>query len=243
MLEVVLFVNVYLLVITVVQGVPMEVYTNGANGVIKDLITLGVDAKECTSIVYEVKACKDHGLSLLDTNGAELVEFVIGGWFNDKSRLTIKPTSVKNNAHTTSILHCNEYRWFWAFWGNGSISYGKGKTIGINKVFDVTDPTGVSVKRFGLKGFNSEPHRIRLGETCRGGFLSVCGKWTNGLIEDKFNTDYLACAWRCFLHAKCGMFSHRGSQERCALFDRTTSSFRLISDTDWKSWKMLYCNA
>ncbi|XP_067664320.1 uncharacterized protein [Haliotis asinina] len=224
------------------EGVPMEVYTNGANKVIKDLITLGVDAEECTSIVYEVKACQDHGLSLLDTNGTELVEYLIGGWYNGRSRLLIRPTNGYREFRTPSILHCDEYRWFWAFWGSGRISYGKGKTIGINKVFDVTDPTGVSVTRLGLKGFNGNPHRIRLGENCKGRFLSVSGKWTSGLIEDKFNVDYLTCAKRCFLHSKCGMFSHRESQSRCALFDRTTSSFTLFSDSDWKSWKMLYCN-
>ncbi|XP_071093398.1 uncharacterized protein [Haliotis cracherodii] len=231
-----------LLIFTAAQGVPMEVYTNGANKVIKDLVTLGVDAEECTSIVYEVKACKDHGLSLLDSAGAELVEFLIGGWNNGRSRVTIRPTSGYRAVGTGSILRCDEYRWFWAFWGNGSIWYGKGKTIGSDKVFDVTDPTGVSVKRFGLKGFNGSPHRIRLGETCTRGFLRVSGKWSDGLMKDTF-TDYLTCARWCFLHPNCGMFSYREIQGRCALFDRTTSSFMLTSESDWKSWKMLYCNA
>ncbi|XP_067664319.1 uncharacterized protein [Haliotis asinina] len=225
------------------RRVPLEVYTNGINGVIKDLITFGVDAEKCTSLVYEVKACQDHGLSLLDTNGAELIEFLIGGWLNSASKLTIKPTGEKRNANTTSILHCDEFRRFWTSWRNGIISYGKGKTVGFNKIFEVTIAAGVSVKRIGLKGFNSHPHLIRLGNSCLPRFRSVPGKWTSGLMEDKFNADVITCARRCFIHAKCGMFSHRGSQKRCALFDRTASVFSRISDSDWKSWKMLYCNA
>lgn len=107
------------------------------------LVVTGVN-----SISFDVSAKNDAhvALSISNIDGStsgqdkDVYEIVIGGWGDSQS--VIRKSKQGSNlctASTPDIVENGEYRPFWISWENGLFSFGKGHTVGSNKVCDWQD--------------------------------------------------------------------------------------------------------
>ena len=93
-----------------------------------------------TSIVFEVKACADASLVMASVPfvvSSQVYEIVIGRKNNTgcniKTNFGGEPAK---SVDSPNILHCDEYRWFWASWTGGHIKLGRGTVIDSDLVID-----------------------------------------------------------------------------------------------------------
>lgn len=97
-----------------------------------------------------MRACKNARLLFYEKKFRPSYELIIGRSQNTQSRIRICifdecskicPDNTDDNCHTydntdadtTSILDCNEFRWFWVSW-NSSFCFGRGKEIGKEEI-------------------------------------------------------------------------------------------------------------
>lgn len=123
-----------------------------------DINQYNLDLGGITSMVYEVKACKDAFVLLSNSDvknsSKPLYEIQLGNSYNSRSRILYRINDSLDAGSrymqfisSRNILNCNMYLPFWISWTDGKIAYGTGLVVAEN-----TLDSWISTNQFAVKG-------------------------------------------------------------------------------------------
>lgn len=123
-----------------------------------DINKYNLDLSGITSIMYEVKACKDAFVLLSNSDVKNstnpLYEIQFGNFLNSRSRILYRindsldaGSRYMQYKNTPNILNCNMYLPFWISWAGGKITYGTGLVVAEN-----TLDSWISTNQFAVRG-------------------------------------------------------------------------------------------
>ncbi|XP_052059521.1 uncharacterized protein 5-like [Mytilus californianus] len=198
-----------------------------------DINKYNLDLGGMTSLMYEVKACKDAFVLLSNSDvknsSKPLYEIQFGNSFNKKSRILYRindsldvGSRYMQYINSLNILNCNMYLPFWISWAGGKISYGTGLVVDENML-----DSWISTNQFAVKGIEvytsfSETGdwkiHIEVSDKFAGRFdsCSMVNHMADMVVVDDIQCpSHIECATRCGLFKICMGYNFNSALNRC----------------------------
>ena len=109
-------------------------------------------------MTFSVKACSEAFIALSAVQGNPYIltyEVAIGISGGNVNELRHGVGGSVQATHSDTLLHCDETRHFWVSWTDGSVEFGKGQSVGSDKLLSWVHDTPYDVDAVSVSTQNS----------------------------------------------------------------------------------------
>ncbi|CAC5389072.1 unnamed protein product [Mytilus coruscus] len=223
-----------------------------------DINKYNLDLSVITSLMYEVKACKDAFVLLSNSDvknsSKPLYEIQFGNNFNRKSRILYRINDSLDAGsrymqfiNSRNILNCNVYLPFWISWAGGKITYGTGLVVAEN-----TLDSWINTNQFAVNGIEvytsfseTGDWKIHIEDKFAGRFDScsmVNNKADMVVVDDIQCSSHIECATHCGVFQICMGYNFNIASNRCEILSFGSEVVIDIPHHTEAGWKYLLFN-
>lgn len=105
-----------------------------------DLAPYGINIQDKTFITFQLKSCKDAFITLVDQNGNETYQFVLGAANNTVISFFTSQNAVYFD-YPDGLLSCTEFKSFWLSWEDLNFKVGLGNNTSEGQILSHNETT------------------------------------------------------------------------------------------------------